>query len=198
MNRKQKIDNLKATVFSDDRNVVEEACVKLFHWGGGFSKTGRRKCRQFLIDLLDQDNGMVRNFVALTFRNQEFDAAVNPLFKAISKPENFSDRSTLVHVLRELNCSHHLGEVFAILFGSANDFVVQRSALKILDGQVFKFTQAELATIAADWDTLKNSWDRLNSTDEQEFNRFGYDRDYIQSYVDYYLAYLNEQSKPPY
>ncbi len=194
MNRKQKIDKLKASVFSDEREIVQEACFKLFYWGGGFSKTGRRKCRQFLLDLLDQDNGMVRNFVALTFRNQGFNAAVNPLFKAIFKPENFSNRSTLVHVLRELNCSQHLGDVFAILFGSANDFVVQRSSLKILDGQAFGFTRADLLTIAANWDALKDNWNRLNSIDKQRFHQFGYDQDCIQSYVDYYLTRLNEQS----
>ena len=194
MTRKQKIDNLRAAVFSDDRTVVEDACVRLFYWGGGFSKTAQRKCRQFLIDLLDQDNGMVRNFVALTFRNQGFNAAVSPLFKALFKPENFSNRSTLVHALRELNCSQHLGEVFAILFGAANDFVVQRSALKILNGQVFEFTQIDFATITANWNVLKDDWNRLNNVDEREGHNFAYDREYIQSYVDYYLAYLNKES----
>ena len=94
---------------------------------------------------------------------------------------------------RDLNCSQHLGELFAILFGSADNWEVQASALTILDEQVFEFIRAELMTIGTDWDAIKHNWNRLNGIDEKKPHEIDHDQALIQRAVDGYLAYLNEQ-----
>ena len=190
MNKKQRVEHLKSAVFSEDWDEAKDACRRLFHFGGRFNKTGRRKCRRFLVELLDQENPWTRNVVAITFRINRFNAAVDPLFHAITKPENSRYNGTLVYALEKLNCGHHLGELFSILFGAAGNWEVQASALCILEEQIFEFIRDELRTIAEGWNAIQNDWNRLNNIDEGKIRETDFDRMLIQSFVDGYLAYL--------
>ncbi|HEX8350218.1 MAG TPA: hypothetical protein VF598_09655 [Hymenobacter sp.] len=190
MNRKQKIEKHKSDVFSDNQREAQYACNKLFHLGGGFSKIGQKKCRKFLITLLDQEKPRTRNAVAITFRNNEFNAALNPLLQAINKPENSRSRGTLVYALEKLDCSKKLSELFDILFGAANNWEVQASVLTILDEQIFEFTESELQTIQEKWNQLAPSWNQLNHINEDAISEVNIDRKLIQEFVDGYLAYL--------
>ena len=190
MHKKQRLKQLKLAVFSADWNEAQNACDRLFHFGGRFNKTGRRKCRRLLIELLDQENSRARNAVAMTFRINRFNAAVGPLFRAITKPENSRYRGTLVYALEKLNCRHHLGELFRILFGAAGNWEVQASTLNILEEQTFEFTRNELQTIAEGWNAIQNDWNRLNTIDESNIRETNFNRTLIQRLVDGYLAYL--------
>jgi hypothetical protein len=55
MTKAQRIAHLKANLFSDDWETAKRASDALFHFGGRFNKTGRRKSRQYLLRILDQD-----------------------------------------------------------------------------------------------------------------------------------------------
>ena len=190
MNKRQRVEHLKSAAISEDWDEAKDACHRLFHFGGRFNKTGRRKCRRFLIELLVQENPRARNAAAMTFRINRFNAAVVPLFHAIVKPENARYRGTLVYALEKLNCSNHLGKLFSLLFGAVGNWEVQASTLNILEEQIFEFTRDELRTIAEGWNAIQNNWNRLNSIDENNIREIDFDRKLIQGLVDGYLAYL--------
>lgn len=190
MTRQQRIAQLKVTLFSDDGEAAGRASDALFHFGGRFHKTGRRKSRQYLLCILDQQQSFARKAVALTFRKNRFHTAVPPLLRAITKPENARTRGTLAYALETLNCSQKLGELFAILFGALDNWTVQASILTILDEQVFEFTKAELQGIEEGWKAVKGDWKELNGLDEQRISEIAHDRNLIQHVVDGYLAYL--------
>ncbi|GAB3296938.1 hypothetical protein GCM10027348_19730 [Hymenobacter tenuis] len=140
--------------------------------------------------MLNQENPQARNAAALTFRIYRFNAAAGPLFRAVHKPENFKSRGTLVYALGKLNCSHHLGELFSILFGAAGNWEVQVHVLSILDEQTFSFTKEELQKIKSEWYSIQNEWNELNNIDENNIRKIEFDRILIQSFVDDYLIYL--------
>lgn len=190
MNKRQRVEHLKSAVMSEDWHEAKDACQRLFHFGGRFNRTGRRKCRRFLIALLYQENPRARNAAAMTFRINRFNTAVVPLFHAIIKPENSRYRGTLVYALEKLNCIYHLGELFSILFGAAGNWEVQASILNILEEQIFEFTKDELRTIAESWNAIQNNWNTLNNIDENNIREIDFDRRLIQHFVDGYLAYL--------
>ncbi|RFP64045.1 HEAT repeat domain-containing protein [Hymenobacter lapidiphilus] len=190
MNKKQRVEYLKAAVFSEDWNVAQDACGKLFHFGGRFNKTKRKKHRQFLIQLLDQEKPRARNAAALTFRLNRYSAAVIPLLHAITKPENSKNRGTLVYALEKLKCHHHLGDLFSVLFGATGNWEVQNHTLRVLEEQIFEFTREEVQKVAKDWNVIRDNWNILNSIDEKHISQLDFDRKLIQSFVDDYLVYL--------
>lgn len=190
MNKQQRVDNWKLAVFSDDWEAAISACSKLLNFGGRFNKTGRRRCQQFLLDVLSQEKPLARNAAALTFREYHFQPALLPLLRAIHKVENARYRGILLYALEMLDCSQPLSALFGILFGAVNNWEVQASALTILEEQIFEFTSDELYDIAAGWDAVKDDWNRLNDIDESSSSKPDHDRALIQDFVDGYLAYL--------
>ena len=190
MTKAQRIAHLKAALFSDDWETAERASDALFHFGGRFNKTGRRKSRLYLLRILDQEQSYARNAVAMTFRKNRFNTAVIPLLRAITKPENSRTRGKLAFALETLNCSQQLGELFAILFGAADNWMVQASMVEILEEQIFVFTKDELHGIERGWNAIRADWNRLNTIDEDNISEIHYHRALIQDLVDGFLAYL--------
>lgn len=190
MNKKQRVDSLKAAVFSENWDEAQDACNRLFHLGGRFNKTGRKRERQFLIRLLDQEKPKARNAAALTFRFNRYNMAVVPLLRAVAKPENTKHRGTLVYALEKLKCHQHLGDLFSILFGAIGNWEVQNHTLRILEEQTFEFTREEIQKVAKDWNAIRDNWNGLNNIDEKHISHLDFDRELIQRFVDDYLAYL--------
>ena len=207
MNKKQRVEKLKAAVFSDDWETQKRACNQLFHFGGRFNKTSQRKLRHYLVSLFDQDNVNTRNAVALVVRENHYQPALRPLLRALQKPENSRSRMTLAYALENLNCGQHLGELFEIVFGAADNYVALLHLLSVLEEQIFEFTRAELEQIAKRWEEIKPTWDDLYNQDkgtdddkagEEEARgmlpiyagHIEFDQETIQDLVDWYLAYL--------
>jgi hypothetical protein len=126
----------------------------------------------------------------MTFQKNRFNAAVTPLLRAITKPENNRTRGKLVYALETLNCSQKLGELFAVLFGAADNWTVQASIVEILEEQIFVFTKDELREIEQGWNAIRADWNSLNNIDEDNISQLHYHRALIQNLVDGFLAYL--------
>lgn len=95
MNKNQIIEKLKSDLFSDDWEKMKNSANELFKIGG-------QDNINYLVGLLDQQNSVVRNVVALTFRDNEFNEAVEPLLSSIRKIEFKDKNGTLVYALEKL------------------------------------------------------------------------------------------------
>ncbi|MCB2409083.1 hypothetical protein [Hymenobacter lucidus] len=197
MNKQAQFDRLQEAVFSGSWNEVCSACNRLYHFGGGFNKTIQRKCRRFLLGLLNQENAQIRNAAALTFRHNRANWAVCPLLSALKKPANLRSRGTLAYALQTLNCSRHLRALFELLFGAAgNNWEVQMHILTILDDQSFIITQTDMQSIQQQWEDLKPSWNRLNNITAANRSERSLDETLIQGFVDEYATASSPSPTP--
>ena len=181
----QKIEKLKADIFSDKWDRMKESANRLFEIGG-------HENIDYLVGLLDQPNSGVRNAVALTFRDNEFNEALEPLLKSIIKKENKGYTGTMVYALEKLDCRLKLKELFNILFDN-NSYEVQNHILTILDEQTFEFKEADLLEIKVKWEKLKDNWNELNNVDKDNLREHDIDQELIQSFVDGYVSYLEQR-----
>jgi len=188
MTKKQRIERLKANVFSDDWETQKWACHDLFHFGGRFNKTGRRKNRRFLVGLLGHEDPHVRNAVALLFRDSRYQPALNSLLEAIKNPANARHNGTMAYALEKLDCSRKLGELFEVVFGAANNFEVLQHTLTALNEQHFRINNDKLHQIARRWEEVKPTWDELNTKGKSLPGDFT--QAVIQDFVDDFMAYL--------
>ncbi|HEY3405594.1 MAG TPA: hypothetical protein VGK59_19560 [Ohtaekwangia sp.] len=181
----QEIEKLKTDIFSDDWDKVMAASNRLFEIGG-------QENIDYLLGLLDQSNSRIRNAVALTFRDNQFNEALEPLLASINKRENKEYTGTMVYALEALDCKFKLRELFNILFDN-NSYEVQNHILTILDEQEFEFTEADLLEIKVNWDKIKSSWNELNNINSGNLREHDIDQDLIQSFVDGYVSYLEQK-----
>ncbi|MFG3454423.1 HEAT repeat domain-containing protein [Stutzerimonas stutzeri] len=63
---------------------------------------------EIIIQDLESSNSSIRNKAALDLMDMQAEGAVEPLLKAISKPENVNHRGTLVYALTAFNCEQYL------------------------------------------------------------------------------------------
>lgn len=183
---KTEIDKLKSDILSDDWEKMIPASNRIFEIGG-------QENINYLINLLDNENSSVRNAVALTFRDNKYNEAIEPLLKAINKIENVSHRGTMVYALETMDCKVKFRELFILLFNGINNWEVQNSVLTILDEQEFEFSEEDLRFIKESWDSLKDKWNQLNFIDEKNISEIDIDRNVIQNYIDEFLSYLKEK-----
>ncbi len=181
----QEIEKLKSDIFSDDWDKVKASVNRLFEIGG-------QENIDYLIGLLDQSNSGVRNAVALTFRDNEFSDALEPILNAINKKENKGYTGTMVYALDKLDCRLKLKELFDILFDN-NSYEVQNHILTILDEQTFEFTEADLLGIKTKWEKLKDNWNELNNVDKDNLREHDIDQGLVQSFIDGYVTYLEQR-----
>ncbi|MBX2965949.1 MAG: hypothetical protein KF845_07370 [Cyclobacteriaceae bacterium] len=179
----QEIEKLKTGIFSDDWDKMKESSNRLFEIGG-------QENVDYLIGLLDQSNPLVRNAVALTFMDNKFNDALEPLLKSIIKEENRNARGTMVYALEELDCKNKLKELFDILFTAAKNAEVQTGILTVLDEQEFEFTKDDLIEIQEKWERLKDDWNELNGINKGKVKDYEIDKETIQNFVDGYVSYL--------
>ena len=88
-----------------------------------------------LLSSLESSEPAVRNDAAIELRDLGNNLAIEPLFKAIHKPENKNYRGTLVYALGGLDCSSHFLQIFDLAL--AESYEVRWGALSILDEQHF-------------------------------------------------------------
>jgi HEAT repeat protein len=182
----QEIEKLKTDIFSGDRDKMKEAVNRLFAIGG-------QDNIDYLIELLDQENSLVRNEVAMTFMDNKFNQALEPLLNSISKAENINARGTMVYALQALDCSHKLKELFEILFTATKNWEVQSGVLTVLEEQEFEFTRNDLIDIKDKWERLKENWNDLNGIEKGVTKKaYEIDSDIIQDFVDGYVSYLEK------
>lgn len=94
-----------------DKEVLWEA--KLALADSIVEKYGTNATQQ-LCDLLENEDGHVRNAAALALKEIKDSSATKALIDAIKKPENRKDRSTLVYALSSLDCSAYFSEVLEL------------------------------------------------------------------------------------
>ena len=152
MTKKQRIEKLKARVLSENFQTQKWACHDLFYFGGRFNKTARRKLRQYLVNLFDQDNSGARSAVALVVRENRYQPALRPLLRAMLKPENSRNRGALAYALETLDCSKHLCELFEIVFSAPSNYVTLVHTLTVLEEQPFRMNNDKLHQIARRWE----------------------------------------------
>lgn len=95
-----------------------------------------------LIEFLDNPKPDTRNAAALALRDIGDNTATEPLLRAINKPENYDNRSTMVYALENLNCSCNFIDIFMLALATKED--VRLSALKILHEQNFWISDEDL------------------------------------------------------
>jgi len=182
MTANKEIETLKGKISSGDWDVMTAATNRLFEIGG-------QENINYLIGLLNDSNSKVRNAAALTFRENRYNEALEPLLTSINKKENKGYTGTMVYALESLDCKSKLKELFNILFDK-NSYEVQYHILTILDEQIFEFTNADLQEIKTKWDELKCDWNRLNNLDKANQKDYDIDDTLIQSYVDGFVSYM--------
>ncbi len=132
------------------------------------------------ITLLDNENPVIRDKAAIGLHDLADNKALEPLLKAINKPENINSRGTLVYALDSLDCSAKLPELFDLMFyGNAE---VRMSAINILDEQIFEFSRSDLYSIKDKWEKIQKQPELCPYYDEY--------KDTIETLVESYLEYL--------
>ncbi len=181
----QEIEKLKNDIFSGDWDKMKASANRLFEIGG-------QENIDYLLGLLDQTNSEVRNAVALTFRDNEFNDALETILNSINKKENKGYTGTMVYALEKLDCRLKLKELFNILFDN-NSYEVQNHILTILDEQTFEFTETDLLEVKSTWEKLKDNWNELNNVDKDNLKEHDIDQDLVQGFVDGYVTYLEQR-----
>jgi HEAT repeat protein len=186
MTIEQEIKQLKSDLFTADNwDKRKTSSSRLFEIGG-------QENIDYLIGLLDQENSLVRNAVAMTFMDNKFNEALEPLLISINKAEHIKSRGTLVYALNALDCSQKLRELFDILFSATRNWEVQSGILTVLEEQEFEFSVDDLQHIKQKWDGLKSNWNQLNGVDKDNLRKYEIDEDLVQDFVDGYMAYLEK------
>jgi HEAT repeat protein len=88
-----------------------------------------------LLSSLESSDPAIRHDAAIELRDLGNNLAIEPLFKAIHKPENKNYRGTLVYALGGLDCSSHFLQIFDLAL--AESYEVRWGALTILNDQRF-------------------------------------------------------------
>lgn len=88
---------------------------------------------QSLVEDLESEDPSIRNKAALELMDIGDEVAVEPLLRAISKPNNINHRGTLVYALSAFNCERCL-ELLVDLVLTGN-FEVSTGAFSILEEQ---------------------------------------------------------------
>ncbi len=116
-----------------------------------------------LLSSLESSDPAVRHDAAIELRDLGNNLAIEPLFKAIHKPENKNYRGTLVYALGGLDCSSHFLQIFDLAL--AENYEVRSGAISILDNQRFFVTFEELN----DAKTKLARFSRVPNMSEDEF-----------------------------
>jgi hypothetical protein len=182
----QEIDKLKTDIFSADWDKVKESVNGLFEIGG-------QENVDYLIGLLDQENSLIRNAVAMTFMDKKFNEGLEPLLKAIGKVENKNARGTMVYALQTLDCNKKLKELFDILFSATKNWEVQSGILTVLEEQEFEFSKTDLREIQTKWNKIKDDWDEANGIDKDHLKEYEIDKELVQDFVKGYVSYLKTE-----
>lgn len=178
-----KIELLKSQLFSKDWEVAKAASNQLFIEGEF----------EYLLELLKHKDCSIRNAAALVFRENKYQAALEPLIEAINTNEYNNSIGTLVYALEALNCKSKLSELFRILLTTHKNWEVQSHILSILEEQEFEFTKDELLSIQNMWSDLKDNWNFLNGIDDGNRTKYDIDKDLINDVVDGFADYLNTE-----
>ncbi len=178
-----KIELLKSQLFSEDWELVKSASNQLFIEGEF----------DYLLGLLSHKEYSIRNATALTFRENKYQEALEPLLEAITIKEYSNSIGTLVYALEALNCANKLTELFRILFTAYKNWEVQNHILTILDEQEFEFTADELIVIQNMWTDLKDNWNGLNGIVYERRTEFDIDKDIVNDAVLGFTTYLNAE-----
>ena len=176
-NRNNEIENLKKVIFSKEKRIGLAAADKL-------AKIGGDDGINFLIGLLELGNVAIRNRAALALREIEDNRALNPLLKAIFKPENKNYNGTLVYALETLDCKSKLVEIFQILF--YHQYESKMGACTILEEQIFEFTSNELLEIKGMWEDCNKNPEKAEDFDKEEKKLA------MQDVYDGFMIYLEE------
>jgi HEAT repeat protein len=110
---------------------------------------------EILIKDLESSNSYIRNKAALDLMDMQAEGAVEPLLKAISKPENVNHRGTLVYALTAFNCEQYLEvivdlaltgnyEVTAEACSIISEFKSSPENVKRLQKQLLKYDSKKL------------------------------------------------------
>ena len=125
----------------------------------------------------------MRNKAALALADLKDNRAVEPLFSAILKKDNYHFNGTLVHTLSYLNCEKNLLNLFEILF--YHEYEPRIGAIEILEEQEFEFSYKDLNEIQTKWNFIKKHPEKC-----PEFEKV---KDDIENIVDGFLIYLKEE-----
>jgi hypothetical protein len=174
------IDSLKQDLLTCESSKIFEAAEKL-------SGLGVDAVSDYLLPLLDSRDPKLRNTAAIALGDLKDNRAVDPLFNAIFKKDNYHYNGTLVHALSYLNCEKKLLELFDILF--FHEYEPRIAAVVILDEQEFEFSETDLKKIQTKWDFIKKH--------PEECPEFEKAKNDIENIVDGFLAYLNEEKTCP-
>jgi hypothetical protein len=183
----QEINILKSNLLSADNwDERKSSSDRLFDIGG-------QENIDYLIGLLEHENSLVRNAVSITFMDNKFNQALEPLLASINKPEHKNARGTMVYALQALDCSQKLKELFDILFNSGDNWEVQSGILTVLDEQEFEFYKSDLLDIKEKWEEIKDKWNEVNKINLDKFEGYEIDKNLIQNFVDGYVSYLDNK-----
>ena len=97
---------------------------------------------QALIQDLESPDSSIRDKAALDLMDIQDAIAVEPLLRAIAKPENVNHRGTLVYALREFNCEAILPELVELAL--TGNYEVCAGACSIIEESI---TSAETANL---------------------------------------------------
>jgi len=176
-NLRIEIDCLKKDIYSDNEDIAYKIIDKLAEIGGD-------EIIEFLIPILDSESPIFRKRAAFTLQDIKDNRAVEPLFKAIFKKENFNYNGVLVYVLNDFDCHDRLVDLFKILFYL--DWECKQHAYHILSSNEFEFTKDDISLIIDLWKDIQQHPEKCPSFEDKETFEM------IQDCVDGYSGYLNE------
>jgi hypothetical protein len=175
MSLQEDIDRLKAEILSANPKQAQQAVSHLI-------SVNKEVALTYLISLLDSENPALQGTAALGLHDLADNRAMEPLFKAIIKPENAVCNGILTFALTALDCSNKLPQLFDLLFyGNAE---VRMSVISILNEQIFEFTRSELRAIQTKWQHIQAHPEVCPYYDEY--------KDDIGTIVNWYVSYLDE------
>ena len=104
MTDNKQIEKLKQDIYSEDWKIRWDAMLQL-------SSVDGDDIFNFFVSLLDSNNANTRNIGANGLMHMEDNRALQPLLKAIFKPENNKNVASLVSALHFIDCRHILKEL---------------------------------------------------------------------------------------
>lgn len=173
-NLRNEIDSLKKDLYSNIEEVAYKSIDRL-------AEIESDEIIEFLISILDSENPIFRKRAAFTLRDIKDNRAVEPLFKAIFKKENFNYNGVLVYVLSDFDCQERLVDLFRILF--YQDWECKQHAYHILSNNEFLFTKEDISLVINLWKDVLMNPDKCPCFDDTF--------EMIQDCVDGYSGYLN-------
>jgi hypothetical protein len=169
------INKLKVDLNSSDKDVASKAADRL-------AKIGGHDIVDYFISLLDNES--LRNLASIALHDIADNRALEPLLKAINKPENRRYNGTMVYALQNLDCSEKLVDLFDLLF--YHDYEVKMGVVPILTEQPFNFTDNDLEIINQKWVDLQKNPQKC-----VDFEKMKNDLAY---YVDGFLNYKDNKT----